>query len=59
MDVLRRIFGTEQLTAEQWTLSLLPAVGLFFLWELGKLVARRGTEPAAAAHAPPAEEAAG
>ncbi len=41
MDVLRRIFGTEQLTAEQWALSLVPAVGLFFLWELGKLVARR------------------
>ncbi len=46
MDVLRRIFGTEQLTAEQWVLALVPAVGLFFLWELGKLVARRGTEPA-------------
>jgi Ca2+-transporting ATPase len=57
MDVLRRIFGTQQLTAEQWLLALLPAVGLFFLWELGKLVARRGTEPAS--HPVPAEESAG
>ena len=49
MDVMRRIFGTEQLTAEQWTLALVPAVALFFLWELGKLVARRGAEPATTA----------
>ena len=45
MDVLRRMFGTEQLTGQQWLLALLPAVALFFLWELGKLIARRGTEP--------------
>ncbi len=56
MDVLRRVFGTEQLTAEQWVLALVPAVALFFLWELGKLVARRGTEPAS--HPVPAEESA-
>ena len=56
MDVLRRIFGTEQLTAEQWALSLVPAVGLFFLWELGKLVARRGIEPAPEAVPVPAKE---
>ena len=47
MDVMRRIFGTEQLTGEQWLLALVPAIALFFLWELGKLVARRGAEPEA------------
>ena len=46
MDVMRRMFGTEQLTGEQWLLALVPAIALFFLWELGKLVARRGAEPA-------------
>ena len=34
-----------QLTLRQWSLALVPAVALFFLWELGKLVARRGAEP--------------
>ena len=58
MDVLRRIFGTDQLTAAQWLLALVPAIALFFLWELGKLVARRGNEPAPAAEAVPAEETA-
>jgi len=42
MDVLRRLFGTAQLSLGQWALALLPAVALFFLWDLGKLVARRG-----------------
>ena len=56
MDVLRTVFGTAQLTVTQWALSLVPAVALFFLWELGKLVARRGTESAPAAM--PVEEAA-
>ena len=54
MDVMRRMFGTEQLTGEQWLLALVPAIALFFLWEVGKLVARRGAEPEAAAV--PAEE---
>jgi P-type Ca2+ transporter type 2C len=40
MDVLRTLLGTTQLTLTQWALALAPAVGLFFLWELGKLVAR-------------------
>ena len=56
MDVMRRIFGTAQLTGEQWLLALAPAVALFFLWELGKLVARRGTEPEAAPEMAPVEE---
>ena len=41
MDVLRRMFGTVELTFHQWALALLPAVALLFLWELGKLIARR------------------
>jgi Ca2+-transporting ATPase len=42
MDVLRRLLGTTQLTLTQWALALLPAIALFFLWELAKLIARRG-----------------
>jgi len=41
MDALRRLFGTVELTMRQWSLALVPAVLLFFLWELGKVVARR------------------
>ena len=41
LDVLRRIFGTVELTLDQWALSLVPAVLLIFLWELGKLITRR------------------
>jgi Ca2+-transporting ATPase len=44
MDVMRRIFGTEQLTVGQWALALVPALALFFLWEVGKLLARREVE---------------
>jgi Ca2+-transporting ATPase len=40
-EVMRRLFGTVQLSLTQWALALVPAVVLFFLWELGKLVARR------------------
>jgi len=58
MDVMRRIFGTEQLTAKQWLLALVPALALFFLWEIGKLVARRGTEPADPTGAAAAKETA-
>ena len=58
MDVMRRIFGTEQLTGKQWLLALVPAVALFFLWELGKLVARREAGPVAPPEAAPAEETA-
>jgi len=41
MDALRRVFGTVQLSDKQWALALIPAVALFFVWELGKLIARR------------------
>ena len=43
LEVLRRMFGTVELTLAQWTLALVPAVVLILLWELGKLIARRGT----------------
>ena len=42
-EVLRRMFGTVELTLAQWALALVPAVVLILLWELGKLIARRGT----------------
>ena len=44
MDVLRRLLGTSELTLGQWSLALLPGVALFFLWEIGKWVARRSAE---------------
>ena len=50
MDVMRVLLGTVQLSLTQWSLALAPAVALFFLWELGKLIARRKT---AVAHEPP------
>jgi Ca2+-transporting ATPase len=40
IDVLRTLLGTMKLTLTQWSLALVPAVALFFLWELGKLIAR-------------------
>jgi Ca2+-transporting ATPase len=40
-EVLRRLFGTAPITLGQWALALVPAVLLIFLWELGKLIARR------------------
>ena len=42
-EVLRRMFGTVELTLGQWALALVPAVLLVLLWELGKLIARGGT----------------
>ena len=41
MEVMRRLFDTVELSLAQWSLALAPAVALFFLWELGKLIARR------------------
>ena len=49
LDVLRRMFGTVELTLGQWALALVPAGLLILLWEIGKLIARRGT-----ARTPPA-----
>ena len=41
LDGLGRLLGTVPLTSPQWLLALAAAVGLFVVWELGKLVARR------------------
>ena len=38
---LTSLLGTEPLTGRQWLWGALPAVLLFVLWELGKLIARR------------------
>jgi Ca2+-transporting ATPase len=51
-EVLRRLFGTVELTLGQWALALVPAVLLVFLWELGKLIARRGSDRSPATAAP-------
>jgi Ca2+-transporting ATPase len=40
LDGLRRLLDTTDLTAAQFVLAVLPAVILFVLWELGKLLAR-------------------
>jgi Ca2+-transporting ATPase len=47
MDVMRTLLGTMKLTLTQWSLALAPAVALFFLWELGKEIARRRAVDAA------------
>ncbi len=47
-DFLRRLLGTNQLTARQWGTSLLAAVVLLAGWEAGKWVARRTTNAARA-----------
>ncbi|MER7692130.1 hypothetical protein [Streptomyces sp. NPDC097610] len=41
LDGFRRILGTTQINARQFGWALLAAVALLFLWELGKLLARR------------------
>ena len=40
MDFLRRILGTTQLNFREFLWAFVPAVVLFVLWELGKLIAR-------------------
>jgi P-type Ca2+ transporter type 2C len=41
MDALRRLLGTEPLTAGQFGLAVAAALLLLVLWELGKFVVRR------------------
>jgi P-type Ca2+ transporter type 2C len=53
MDVMRRIFGTVQISAKEWVLALVPALALFFIWEVGKAIGRRGSEPEVAPAAEP------
>ncbi len=59
--VLTSLLSTQALTGRQWLIGALPALVLCILWELGKLLARRGAETATAAipaEATPAEAAA-
>ena len=51
--VLTSLLGTQALTGRQWLIGALPAVLLLGLWEVGKLIARRGAESAPTAE--PAE----
>jgi Ca2+-transporting ATPase len=41
MDLFNRLLKTTPLTGPQFLLALASAVGLFLLWELGKLLARQ------------------
>ena len=41
---LTSLLGTAPLSGRQWLIGAVPAVLLFVLWELGKLIARRGAE---------------
>jgi Ca2+-transporting ATPase len=48
--LLTSLLSTQALTGEQWLIGgALPALALFILWELGKLIARRRTRGAQAA----------
>ena len=47
--VLTSLLGTQVLTGRQWLIGAIPAVLLLALWEVGKLIARRGAESAPAA----------
>ena len=55
---LTSLLGTQALTGRQWLIGAAPAVLLLILWEIGKLIARRGaesTQPAIPAEATPAK----
>ena len=41
LEAMRRIFDTVPIGISEWALALVPAVVLFFVWEIGKLIARR------------------
>ena len=41
MDALRRLLDTTDLNVREFGWALVPAVGLFVVWELGKFVRRR------------------
>ena len=47
VGVLERILDTVELDGDQWRVCLIAVVGYFVLAELGKLVLRRFTHPAA------------
>jgi P-type Ca2+ transporter type 2C len=42
MDVFHRLLGTVDINLRQFSWALIPALALFVLWEIGKLIVRRG-----------------
>jgi Ca2+-transporting ATPase len=46
---LTSLLATAPLSGTQWLIGAAPAVLLLVLWELGKLIARRGAQSAKAA----------
>jgi len=42
MDVFHRLLNTVDINTVQFLWAVVPAVGLLLLWEIGKLIARRG-----------------
>jgi P-type Ca2+ transporter type 2C len=46
---LTSLLSTQALTGREWLIGALPALVLVIVWEVGKLIARRGDEPAAQA----------
>jgi Ca2+-transporting ATPase len=42
MDVFHRLLGTVEINLRQFAWALIPALALFVLWEIGKLIVRRG-----------------
>jgi Ca2+-transporting ATPase len=40
MDVFHRLLGTVDISLQQFGWALVPAVALFVLWEIGKVVVR-------------------
>jgi Ca2+-transporting ATPase len=53
MDVFNRLLDTTPIDLAQFGWALVPALVLFVLWELGKLVARHLRAPTAATLGPP------
>jgi Ca2+-transporting ATPase len=49
MDVFHRLLNTVDISAVQFLWAVVPAAGLLLVWELGKLIGRRVTEPRSAA----------
>ena len=52
IDILERIFGTSELTFDQWAICLALAASLLVVEELIKLVLRRRGQHSASASAP-------
>ncbi|MHB1875720.1 MAG: cation-translocating P-type ATPase [Streptosporangiaceae bacterium] len=50
LGVFNRLLGTTQLDLREWSWALVPPIGLFILWEIGKLIGRK----VQARHAPAA-----